>query len=146
VVNKDLEELVDVKACEKLIAEYCHLVDFGNASAIADLFTPDGCWSGPGAEMVGQDEIRAGFSARQDVTRRQSRHLCTNVLVRVQGDEATSLCYLLNFRHDSRTGIAESPAPAGLPKYVGEYHDRFVRTPLGWRFASRRCELAFLRE
>ena len=78
-MNKDLEELVDVKACEKLIAEYCHLVDFGNASAIADLFTPDGCWSGPGAEMVGQDEIRAGFSARQDVTRRQSRHLCTTV-------------------------------------------------------------------
>ena len=96
--------------------------------------------------MVGQDQIRAGFSARQEVTRRQSRHLCTNVLVRVQGDEATSLCYLLNFRHDSRTGVAESPAPAGLPKYVGEYHDRFVRTPMGWRFASRRCELAFLRD
>ncbi|MEC7827038.1 MAG: nuclear transport factor 2 family protein [Actinomycetota bacterium] len=145
-MNKDLQELVDEKACEKLIAEYCHLVDFGNASAIADLFTVDGYWSGPGVEMVGQDQIRAGFSARQEVARRQSRHLCTNVLVSVEEDEATSLCYLLNFRHDSLTGIAESPAPAGLPKYVGEYHDRFVRTAEGWRFASRRCELAFLRE
>ncbi len=145
-MNKDLEELVDVKACENLITEYCHLVDFGNASAIADLFTDDGYWSGPGAEMVRQDQIRAGFSARQDIARRQSRHLCTNVLVRVEGDEATSLCYLLNFRHDSGTGVAESPAPAGLPKYVGEYHDRFVRTSEGWRFASRHCELAFLRD
>ena len=145
-MNQDLQRLVDEKACEKLIAEYCHLVDFGNASAIADLFTAGGYWSGPGVEMIGQDQIRAGFSARQDVTRSQSRHLFTTVLVRVEGDEATSLCYLLNFRHDSPTGVAESPAPAGLPKYVGEYHDQFVRTSDGWRFESRRFELAFLRD
>lgn len=145
-MNKDVQKLVDEKACENLIAKYCHLVDFGNASGIADLFAADGYWSGPGVEMVGQDQIRAGFSARQDVKRRQSRHLCTNVLVQVDGDEATSLCYLLNFRHDSQTGVAESPAPAGLPKYVGEYHDRFIRTADGWRFASRRFELAFLRD
>ncbi len=145
-MNKDLEELVAIKACENLIAEYCHLVDFGNASAIADLFTTNGYWSGPGVEMAGQDQIRAGFSGRQSVKRRQSRHLCTNVLVQIDGDTATSLCYLLNFRHDSQTGVAEVPAPAGLPKYVGEYHDQFVRTSKGWRFSTRRFELAFLRD
>ena len=95
--------------------------------------------------MIGQDEIRAGFTRRQAVTRRQSRHLCTNVVVDVEGDEATSLCYLVNYRHDSSTGVAESPAPAGLPKYVGEYRDRFVRTADGWRFAERQFDMAFLR-
>lgn len=50
-MNKELQELVDEKACEKLIAEYCHLVDFGNASAIADLFTTDGYWSTPGPDQ-----------------------------------------------------------------------------------------------
>ena len=144
-MDQDLQRLVDERACEKLISEYCHLVDFGNASAIAQLFILEGRWSGPGVDMVGQSEIEAGFSARQAVTRRQSRHLCTNVSIDVEGDEARGLCYLLNFRHDSQSGTAETPAPAGLPKYVGEYHDRFVRTDQGWRFASRRFDLAFLR-
>lgn len=144
-MDQDLQRLVDERACEKLISEYCHLVDFGNASAIAQLFILEGQWSGPGVDMVGQSEIEAGFSARQAVTRRQSRHLCTNVSIDVEGDEARGLCYLLNFRHDSQSGTAETPAPAGLPKYVGEYHDQFVRTDQGWRFASRRFDLAFLR-
>ena len=140
-MDQDLQRLVDERACEKLISEYCHLVDFGNASAIAQLFILEGQWSGPGVDMVGQSEIEAGFSARQAVTRRQSRHLCTNVSIDVEGDEARGLCYLLNFRHDSQSGTAETPAPAGLPKYVGEYHDQFVRTDQGWRFASRRLSL-----
>ncbi|MDP7066142.1 MAG: nuclear transport factor 2 family protein [Acidimicrobiales bacterium] len=144
-MDQNLQRLVDERACETLISEYCHLVDFGNASAIAQLFILDGRWTGPGVDMVGQSEIEAGFSARQAVSRRQSRHLCTNVVINVEGDEATGLCYLLNFRHDSQSGTAETPAPAGLPKYVGEYHDRFVRTDQGWRFASRRFDLAFLR-
>ena len=142
----ELQRLLDENACEKLISKYCHLVDFGNASAIADLFASDGSWSGPDVSMIGQEEIRAGFKRREAVARRQSRHLCTNVLIRVNGDEALGLCYLLNFRHDSSTGIAESPAPSGLPKYVGEYHDLFVRTTEGWRFATRRFDLAFLRD
>lgn len=32
-----------------------------------------------------------------------------------------------------------------MPKYVGECHDRFRRTDGGWRFASRRVEVAFRR-
>jgi len=67
-------------------------------------------------------------------------------LIHVNGDEALGLCYLLNFRHDSSTGIAELPAPSGLPKYVGEYHDLFIRTTEGWRFATRRFDLTFLRD
>ena len=145
-MDNELQMLLDEKACEKLIAEYCRLADFGNASGIADLFVADGSWAGPGVSMVGQDAIRAGFSRREAVTRRQSRHICTNVLIHVGGDQATGLCYLVNFRHDSLTGTAESPAPSGIPKFVGEYHDEFVRTGDGWRFATRRFELAFLRD
>lgn len=138
--------LIDERACERLIVRYTHLVDFGDAPAIADLFAPDGVWrSDDGVTMQGRAEIRAGFERRQGVTRRQSRHVCTNIAVEVDGDEATGLCYLVNFRHDSATGQAETPAPADVPKFVGEYHDRFVRTADGWRFADRRFDVAFLR-
>jgi ketosteroid isomerase-like protein len=139
------QRLLDERACQRLITTYTHLVDFGNAPAIAELFTPDGVWRSDDLVMVGQDEIRAGFERRQGVTRRQSRHVCTNILIDVDGDEATGLCYLVNYRHDSESGVAEKPAPVEVPKYVGEYHDRFVRGPEGWRIAERHFDLAFVR-
>ena len=95
--------------------------------------------------MDGQVGIREGFTRRQGVTRRQSRHMCTNMAVTIEGDTATGLSYLVNYRHDSSTGVAETPAPAGLPKYVGQYHDTFVRTADGWRIKDRYFVTAFLR-
>lgn len=141
----DLHRLADERACERLVIEYTHLVDFGNAPGIADLFTEDGVWRTDEFSMDGQDEIRAGFGRRQGVTRRQSRHVCTNIVITVDGDTATGLCYLVNYRHDSVSGTAEKPAPADVPKYVGEYHDTFVRTAAGWRFQDRFCEMTFVR-
>jgi hypothetical protein len=141
-----LARLLDERACERLIVDYTHLVDFGEAARIADLFTTDGVWEAGGVRMEGQDAIRRGFGARQGVTRRTSRHVSSNVAITLVGpDEATGISYLVNYRHDSPSGVAEVPAPAGLPKFVGEYHDRFVRTPEGWRIAHRRCEMAFVR-
>jgi hypothetical protein len=143
----DIERLLIERACERLIVDYTHFVDFGAAARIAELFTEDGEWHGPDLTMTGRSGIREGFERRQGVTRRVSRHVCTNVAIDVvSADEATGLCYLVNFRHDRREGDDWSaPAPAGLPKYVGEYRDRFVRTPQGWRFAHRRFDLAYLR-
>ncbi|MCP5026345.1 MAG: nuclear transport factor 2 family protein [Actinomycetia bacterium] len=142
----ELARLLDERACERLINEYCQLVDHGDAPGIAELFTADGVWrSSEGLLMEGQDGIRAGFTRRQGVTRRQSRHLCMNVIIDVEGDDATGRCYLVNYRHDSETGEAEHPAPADIPKYVGEYLDRFVRTPDGWRLAERVFDMVFLR-
>ncbi len=143
--DHDLRRLVDERACERLIMEYTHLVDGGRAVEIADLFTVDGVWRTDEFAMRGQEEIRAGFGRRQGVTRRQSRHVCTNVVVTVEGDRATGLCYLVNYRHDSETGRAEHPAPADVPKFVGEYHDTFVRTDDGWRFEDRYCDMVFVR-
>jgi len=139
-------QLLDERACERLVIDYTHLVDFGEAARIADLFTSDGIWEAAGVRMVGQDAIRAGFLARQGVARRTSRHVCSNVAITLLNpDEASGLSYLVNYRHDSASGSAERPAPAGHPKFVGEYHDRFARTPDGWRIAHRRCEMAFVR-
>jgi ketosteroid isomerase-like protein len=144
-MNDDLQRMLDERACERLITDYTHLVDFGNAPGIADLFVEDGRWYTDDMSMDGPVGIRDGFTRRQGVTRRQSRHVCTNMAVTVEGDTASGLSYLVNYRHDSGTGVAETPAPAGLPKYVGQYHDTFVRTAHGWRFKDRYFVTAFLR-
>jgi uncharacterized protein (TIGR02246 family) len=146
MANDAIHRLLDERACERLVIDYTHFVDLGEAARIADLFTDDGVWEADGVRMDGRDAIRAGFGARQRVTRRTSRHVCTNLAVTLTGpDEATGLSYLVNYRHDSKTGTAELPAPVGHPKFVGEYHDRFVRTADGWRIAHRRCTLSFVR-
>ena len=142
----DVERLLAERACERLIMEYARRVDFGNASGIADLFTVDARWEGTNLLLDGQDEIRAWFTKREAVTRRVSRHLCVNVMVDVLSrDEAQAMSLLVNYRHDRREGDTTLPVPVEVPKYIGELHDRFRRTPDGWRFSGRRVELAFVR-
>src|SRR5262245_17290837 len=130
----DLARLLIERTCERLVADYARFVDFGEASRIADLFAADGVWESGDLKMVGRDAVRAGFARREGVTRRVSRHVCTNVAIDVlDADQARGLSYLINYRHDRRDGDdAAAPAPSGHPKFVGEYHDRFVRTPEGW--------------
>ncbi len=141
-----LAELLDERAIHRLMTDYTRFVDFGEAARIAGLFTEDGVWDGPGVRMEGHDEVHRFFAERESVTRRTSRHVITNIAIELTGpDTATATSYLINYRHDSRDEVL-LPVPVGHPKYVGEYHDRFVRTPAGWRFAERLFTNTFLRE
>ena len=142
-----VERLLAERDLTRLLVDYCALVDFGEAERVADLFTVDGVWeSSDGVVMDGRDAIRAGSARRQGASRRAARHVITNLWLDVgSADAARGRCYLINYRHDSPSGMAEVPAPIDHPKYVGEYHDRFVRTADGWRFAHRRFDLGFVR-
>ena len=142
----DVERMLAERACERLIVEYCRRVDFGHAGTIADLFCDDGRWEGVDLVLDGRDQIRDWFVKREGVTRRVSRHVCTNVAVDViSAEEARSLCYMVNYRHDRADGDRSLPAVMEAPKFVGELHDHFRRTPEGWRFTQRRVVLAFTR-
>src|SRR3954449_8136993 len=146
-MTRDMDTIHAERECERLVYRYAGLVDSGEAGAIADLFVEDGTWAAGGGEpMRGRDGIRAGFAVRQGVARGQSRHVMTNVLIDVTGpDTATGRVYLVNFRHDSPTGVAEKPAPADVPKYVGEYHLTFRRVDGTWLFQTLGLDLAFVR-
>jgi ketosteroid isomerase-like protein len=147
-VTEQLERLVTERACERLLYEYAWLVDSGAAGQVADLFTEDGAWLGAdGGGLRGNDEIRQAFSRRQGVTRRQSRHVMTNVRIDHDGgDRAAGTAYLVNYRHDASGDAAARPAPADHPKFVGDYHLTFRRTSDGWRIETLRFDLAFLRQ
>jgi uncharacterized protein (TIGR02246 family) len=143
--HSDLELLQIERACERLVTDYCHFVDHGEAARIADLFTEDGVWRAPGVEMKGRDEIRSGFQVRQDNAARMSRHVCNNFSLDVTGDDrAEGVVYLTLYRHDGDPSRKTSPLPG--PTMVGEYRDQFARTADGWRIASRRSIVSFIRE
>jgi SnoaL-like domain len=142
----ELSRLLAERACERLIVQYCRFVDFGEASRIAELFTEDGRWEGVELTLSGREAIRDWFTRREGLARRVSRHVCTNLAIDVASeDEASGLCYMINYRHDRRDGELTLPVPVEVPKFVGELHDRFRRTDEGWRFSRRRVELSFMR-
>jgi hypothetical protein len=141
-----LSRLQAERDCERLIVEYCRRVDFGHAGQIADLFCADGQWEGVDLHLTDREQIREWFVNREGVTRRVSRHVCTNIAIDVVSEqEAESVCYMINYRHDRREGDLSLPVPVEVPKFIGELHDRFRREPDGWRFASRRVTVSFVR-
>ncbi|HVW48556.1 MAG TPA: nuclear transport factor 2 family protein [Solirubrobacterales bacterium] len=141
-----LERLAIERACERLIYEYARRVDFGEAAAIADLFAEDGRWEGTDLVLEGREKIRAWFTRRGELARRVSRHVCTNVAVEpISATEASSLAYMINYRHDRAEGDDSLPVPADTPKWVGELHDTFRLTEEGWRFTARRVTVGFER-
>jgi hypothetical protein len=142
-----VETMLAERACERLMYRYAQAVDFGKASGIAELFTVDGIWLGAdGNSMEGREAIHAVMSRREQLTRRQSRHVMTNVLVDIESPtRATGVAYLLNYRHDSTTGVALKPAPAAPPKFVGEYHLTFACVDGTWLIEHLRFDLVFLR-
>lgn len=132
------------RACERIVAQYCHYVDHGEAGRIAELFAKDGVWRSPELTMTGIEEVRKHFEARQANRGRTSRHVCTNCVIDViDEDHAEGCVYLTLYRHD---GDPERTfAPLAGPQVVGEYRDKFVRTADGWRFAEREIEVSFVR-
>jgi uncharacterized protein (TIGR02246 family) len=133
------------RACERLVVDYCHLIDHGEAERVAALFTEEAVWRGPGVEMKGREEIRAGFRLRQENAGRMSRHVCNNFRLDViDPDHAEGVVYLTLYRHDGDADRRVSPLPG--PVMVGEYRDRFERTAEGWRIAHRQTIVSFSRE
>ena len=139
---EDTERLLIERACERLVTQYCHFVDHGEAARVAGLFTEDGVWSSPETTMAGHAAIRAGFQRRQDNVALMSRHVCSNLLIDVESVElAHGVVYLTLYRNRGEAGRRVSPSAA--PSIIGEYRDIFRRTDLGWRFARRDISVSF---
>ena len=112
--------------CAKLIAQYANLVDAADWSAVAALYTADAVFArptSPDQPLVGREAILAAFLARPP---RITRHVCSNVVVEVEGPDS------------ARATSAMVLYMADKPPLAGSFHDRFRLTPAGWRFAERR--------
>jgi ketosteroid isomerase-like protein len=140
----DTQTLMTERACTRLIVDYCHFVDNGEAARVADQFTGDGVWLSGEENLKGQAAIRRRFEQRQAMVERMSRHVCTNIKLDViDADHAEGVTYLILFRHDGEPRRRFSPTAA--PEMIGEYRDRFARTAEGWRFQRRELVVSFLR-
>jgi SnoaL-like protein len=102
----------------------------------ASLFAEDGAWRIPyiDVELVGRREIRAGIERMQGLWDYfvQTSHPGT---IELEGDTASGRAYVSEFGH-MREGRLELN--------YAVYHDRYGRTPDGWKFAERVYEVRYL--
>jgi 3-phenylpropionate/cinnamic acid dioxygenase small subunit len=128
----DLQRISDRLDIEDLLTKYAFFLDDRDFDALKELFVP-------GARM--DYEASGGIAGERDAVVEwlretvsafpMSEHVVTNRLVTVDGDEASSRSYLYN----------PMQLPGGKITFLGgRYHDRFTRTPDGWRFAERRID------
>jgi len=141
-----LDGLLREQACRDLVLRAAALTDAQQHEDFAALFTEDGVLVRPGAQpLQGRAAIVASYLARPP--RRITRHLISNTLVVLESASAAraTSCVLL------WSGLASDAAgPFGRPaqdrQVVGEFDDRFVLTPQGWRIARRSASFVLFRE
>ena len=132
----DLQAIADRVEIEALRGEFSDAVMMNDHDRLASLFTRDGVVRIPeaGIEAAGPEEIRALGERRQALMDYfvQTTHPGT---IQLDGDTATGRAYLSELA-GGRDGSSH------LNYFV--YHDRYQRTPDGWKFAERVYEVRYL--
>jgi hypothetical protein len=124
-------DLEDRLAIIELTHRYCWALDSKSVDLLDTVFAPEATAELRSAPLEGLEAIRQRIGAALaplDAT----QHTVTNHMVVIDGDRATSRCYL-HSQH-VRAGVE------GGELYViaGRYEDELVRTPEGWRITFRR--------
>jgi ketosteroid isomerase-like protein len=132
----DVQSIADRFEIEALRAEFTDAIMVHEYDRFASLFTDDGAWRIPyvDVELVGRDEIRAGVERMQGLWDYfvQTTHPGAS---RVVGDTARGRAYIMEFgrMRDGRSELNHSI-----------YHDRYARTPDGWKFTERVYEVRYV--
>lgn len=133
----DIQQISDRFEIDELLARYARALDYRNFHELDGIFTADAVFDAGGlGAPTGPAKIREmieGTIGHLDAT----QHLVGKSIITFaeDGDGAEVVTYLIS-QH-----IRES-APGPVKHYFlgGEYYDRVVRTPEGWRIAYRRLD------
>jgi ketosteroid isomerase-like protein len=132
----ELQAIADRVEIEALRGEFSDAVMMNDHDRLASLFTRDGMVRIPEAdiEAAGREAIRALGERRQALTDYfvQTTHPGT---IQMDGDTATGRAYLSEL-------VRERDGSSHLNYFV--YHDRYRRTPEGWKFTERVSEFRYL--
>ena len=125
-----LQELLDIKACEDLVVRYGRTQDWLDTPGQHSCFWPDadidfGFFAGNG-----EDWVNTVMPHEQEAPRRW--HMSTSVIIKVDGDTAKGECYGIAVgSHENADGNLEDNM------YGGRYLDEFERRNGEWRISKR---------
>ena len=132
----DVKAIADRVEIEALRGEFTDAVMMRDYDRLASLFAEDGVVRIPhiNAEATSREEIRAGVERMQGLWEYfvQTAHPGT---IQLEGDTALGRAYISELMH-GRDGSSQLN--------YAVYHDRYRRTPDGWRFTERVYEVRYL--
>ena len=128
-MDPQLQELLDKKACEEVIHRYGRTQDWLDDDGQMSCFWPDaevdfGFFKGNGADWV-----TTVMAHEREAPRRW--HLCTSVIVQVDGDTAKAECYGI------AVGGREADSAMNDTMYGGRYLDELEKRNGEWRISKR---------
>jgi 3-phenylpropionate/cinnamic acid dioxygenase small subunit len=133
-VDPAIQQLLDERAIIDVCVRYATAIDDRDWERLRSCFLPDA------VGIYHADRPLTGYPAIEEAVRTavtplsRTQHLVTNFTVVLDGDRATSRCYL-HAQH-VRAGL-----PGGETFVIaGRYSDRLVRTDDGWRIRERRLD------
>ena len=132
----DSQAVADRVEIEALRGEFTDAAMMRDRARLAALFAADGALRMPNipAELVGREEIRAGGERLQGLWEYfvQTTHPGA---IQVEGDTASGRAYIqeLGRALDGRSHLN-----------YAVYHDRYQRTPDGWKLTERVYEIRYL--
>lgn len=132
----DMQAIGDHLEIEALRAEITDAVMMRDYDRVASLFTPEGAmrWPHIDKEFVGREQIRAGIAWGQGLWEFFVQNVHPGV-IRLDGDTAVGRAYIQEF---GRMRGGSSHLNYAL------YHDRYERTPDGWKFSERVYEVRYM--
>lgn len=134
-MSSSLQAMADRCEIEALRGEFTDAGMMRDCDRFASLFTHDGAWRIPvvDVEFVSREQIRAGIEELQGLWDYcvQNTHPGT---IRLEGDTAVGRAYISEF---GRTRDGSSHLNFSV------YHDRYQRTPDGWKFTERVYEVRY---
>ncbi len=142
----------DERAIRHTLDLYAHAMDYGEEEVWRDCFTDDALFlvndAQKGYEEIyrvqGRERLAAYIAAYPRPPAVFAKHLCTQVLVRVEGKSATAESFWVAINSEGGSGGgSEGAESCGKPNIMafGRYKDRLVACPDGrWRFTERICE------
>jgi hypothetical protein len=128
--SEQLQQLQDHHDIVALTHAYCWALDTNQWEDLDNVFLPDATANLGGSTHSDRASIKARIQLAIEPLD-DSQHMVATHQIRVNGDTATSRCYLhaQHVRHGAEGG----------PNYIiaGRYEDMLRRTPDGWRIAHR---------
>jgi ketosteroid isomerase-like protein len=132
----DLQAIADRFEIDALRGEFTDASMMRDWDRFASLFTEDGAWRMPhiDEELVSREGIRAGVERLRGLWDYfvQTVHPGT---IQLEGDTAVGRAYIEEFGR-FRDGTSHLN--------YSVYHDRYQRTPDGWKFAERLYEIRYV--
>ena len=122
-------DFADWRAICNVKADYCRLLDTKQWDAWAELFTPDCVFDttdSGGTKVEGAAQM-VGF-VRESLAGAKTTHHVHQPQMTFDGPDAADVVWAMQDRV-----IKDTFDLSG----TGHYHERFVRTPQGWRIASQ---------